>query len=112
VERPKIEVGATAKLTYLENNKSVVMTEIITLKQPPSEFAGTYDSGMALNHVHNRFEDMGDGTTQWTMSIEFRFRGLWKLLTPLVRGAIRKRMQDDAARFRDLLEAGEFDAQG
>ena len=105
------EVGAISKLTYLENNRTIVLTEVVTLRQPPREFAGTYDSGMAINHVHNRFEELGDGTTQWTMTAEFRFTGLWKLLSPLFRGMIKKRLQADAQRFRELLEAGELDPQ-
>ncbi len=98
--------GAQSRLTYKEGSRTVILTETITLRREPEEFAGTYDSGMALNAIHNRFEVMGPATTLWVVRAEFRFRGIWRLLSPLFRGAIEKRMREDLERFKTQLESG------
>lgn len=98
--------GAVSRLTYREGKRTVVLTEAITLRREPEEFGGTYDSGMALNAIHNRFEEAGAGRTRWIVTTDFQFRGLWRLLGPLFRGAIRKRTVEDLGRFKQKLESG------
>jgi uncharacterized membrane protein len=101
--------GATAKLTYRENNRWIHLTETITERRDQEEFAGTYDSGHGTNAITNRFRDLGGNRTEWEMVAEFKSRGLlmW-LMTPVIKGVIRKRLHDDAARFKRKLEAGEL----
>jgi carbon monoxide dehydrogenase subunit G len=100
--------GAVSRLTYREGSRAIVLTETITLRREPEEFAGTYDSGMGLNAVHNRFEEAGAGQTRWVVSADFQFRGIWRLLGLLFKGAIRKRMVQDLTRFKQKLEAAEL----
>mgnify|MGYP003390947843 FL=1 len=80
----------------------------ITLRREPEEFAGSYDSGMGENTVHNRFEVMGPEPTLWVVHTDFRFRGIWRLLSPLFKGAIEKRLREDLGRFKDRLESGQL----
>ena len=100
------QVGAVSRLTYLEGKRSIVLTETITLRHEPDEFAGSYDSVMAVNTISNSFTTEGSGATRWTVSAEFCCRGLWRLLAPLMRGSIRKRLNADLTRFKTELEAG------
>jgi hypothetical protein len=97
-----------SKLTYREGGRTVVLTETITRRSEPDEFAGTYDSGMALNVIRNRFEEAGPGRTRWLVSADFSFRGAGRLIGFLFRGAIRKRLAADVERFKQKLEAGEL----
>ena len=100
--------GAVSRLTYREGKRTMVLTETITLRREPEEFAGTYDSGMAVNAIHNRFEAAGPDQTRWIMTADFQFRGFWRLLGPLFKGPIRKRTIQDLSRFKQKLEAGEL----
>ena len=100
--------GAVSRLTYREGKRTMVLTETITLRREPDEFAGTYDSGMAVNAIHNRFEEAGPGQTRWIMTADFQFRGIWRLLGFVFSGAIRKRTMADLNRFKQKLEAGEL----
>jgi len=100
--------GAVSRLTYREGSRTVVLTETIAIRQEPEEFAGTYDSGMAANTVHNRFEEAGADRTRWIITADFQFQGIWRALGFLFRGSIRKRMVEDLNRFKQLLEAGEL----
>src|SRR5262245_45077749 len=72
------QVGAVSKLTYDENGRQVVLTETVTLRRQPEVLAGTYDSGMAVNTIHNAFTELTPATTKWVMDCEFRFRGFFR----------------------------------
>jgi carbon monoxide dehydrogenase subunit G len=100
--------GAVSRLTYREGRHTMVLTETITLRREPDEFAGTYDSGMAVNAIHNRFEEAGPNRTRWIVTADFKFRGIWRLLGFVFGGAIRKRTLADLNRFKQKLEAGEL----
>ncbi len=100
--------GAVSRLTYLEGKRRIVLTESITERREPEYFAGSYDRGMAENRIANHFVAVDPTRTQWRMECEFVFRGFWKLLTPLFRGAIEKRTRQDVHRFKECLEAGSF----
>ena len=100
--------GAVSRLTYREGKRRVVLTETITLRREPDEFAGTYDSGMAVNAIHNSFVALDGARTNWIVTTDFRFAGLWILLLPVMRGAIRKRVRSDLGRFKEMLEAGQL----
>jgi len=103
------EVGSTARLTFQEGKMTIVLVETVTLRRPPEEFAAIFDSSHAHSTVHNRFIDLGDGRTRWVMDLEFKFKGMLKLLGPALRGQVERRMHEDVARFRAALERGDFD---
>jgi hypothetical protein len=98
--------GSVARLTYREGKSTIVLTETITARGEPDSFAGYYDSGHARNTVSNRFIDLGDGRTRWEMEGDFQFRGFFRLLAPLFRGMVQRRMVDDCRRFKTTLEEG------
>lgn len=96
--------GSVAELVYDENGKRIVITETITERRRPDFLAATYETprlhGLAVHH----FVAVGAGTTRWTTWCNFRFRGLMKLAAPFIGGSIRRRMEADMRRFRDLVE--------
>jgi hypothetical protein len=100
--------GAVSKLTYREDGRQIVLMETITIRREPEEYGGTYESDMATSVIHNRFEPDGPWTTRWNITIDFRFRGLWRLLGPLFKGAIARRTRADLERFKILLESGQL----
>ncbi len=99
------QVGAISKLTYEENRREIVMTETITGRKEPDEFSGEYTTPQAVNKINNKFVKLDDSKTKWVMDCEFRFKGLiWNLISPLLRGAIRKRIEKDMNQFKQLAE--------
>lgn len=98
--------GAASRLTYDEGGRSVILTETITLRREPEEFAGRYDSSVASSAIHNRFEVLGPASTRWDVTADVEFRGLWRMLAPFLRGTIRKRTRADLERFKLMLESG------
>lgn len=100
--------GAVSTLTYKEGNRTVAMTETITLRREPEEFSGTYHSSMATNTIQNQFQATGPASTLWLVTAHFQFHGIWRLLSPFFKSAIRKRMHEDLSRFKTLLESGQL----
>lgn len=97
--------GAKTLLTYDEGNRKIELTETITLCIENDAFAARYDSGMAVNSMHNRFVDTPDGDTRWEMMAKFEFRGFpWKYISFLFRGSIRNRLRADMQRFKEFVE--------
>lgn len=101
--------GAVSRLTYLEGKRQMVLVETITARREPGHFAGTYDSGMAINRMVNHFIALDTGRTHWKIECEFVFSGVWRLLTPFFRAPIERRTRTDVERFKECLEAGRFE---
>jgi uncharacterized protein YndB with AHSA1/START domain len=103
----KGQPGAVSVLTYEENGKPIVMTETVTVRHEPEEFAGTYDNAMALNTIRNTFSALDPDRTRWTMESEFVFKTfLYRVLAPLIRGLIDRRIKNDMERFKQQMENG------
>ena len=99
--------GAISVLTYEENGKPIVMTETVTVRREPEEFAGTYDNAMAINIIRNTFTALDAGRTRWAMESEFLFKTfLYRVLAPLIRGLVDRRIKTDMERFKQLMENG------
>jgi hypothetical protein len=99
------QVGAVSKLTYEERGREIVLMETITSRNEPNEFSGTYSNPMALNSIKNYFIALEANRTKWVMDCEFKFHGFWKLLGPLMKGAIKKRTAQDINRFKQMAES-------
>ncbi|UCH66066.1 MAG: SRPBCC family protein [Ignavibacterium sp.] len=96
--------GAKSRLKYRERNKDYEMTETITSRKKPEEFSGTYEMKGTKNFIKNKFTDVGEGKTKWELDSEFEFGGIFKLISPLMKGMIVKRTKTDMNRFKDLVE--------
>lgn len=100
--------GAISTLTYRDGNRTILMTETITLRREPEEFSGTYRSSMGTSTIHNQFESTGPASTRWLVTARYQFHGLWRLLSPFFKGTIRKRMDEELTRFKTQLESGQL----
>ncbi|WP_420643436.1 SRPBCC family protein [Candidatus Leptofilum sp.] len=96
--------GAVSKLVYDENGRTVSLIETITARNKPASFSGTYDNSTVFNAITNRFEALDNNRTKWIMETEYRFKGLFRLMAPFVKGSIQKRSNEDMDRFVALVE--------
>ena len=99
--------GAVSLLVYHEQGRRMEMTETITARDEGRHRSGHYESAWAVNDMACTFEALPDGGTRWRALAEFRFKGWVKLIAPLMRGGIRKRLEDDMLRFKTLVESRE-----
>ncbi len=99
-------VGAVSRLVYEENGREIIMTETITYRSEPDGFSGEYATKQATNKVSNQFIKLEGNKTRWVMACEFIFNGvLFKLISPFIKGTIRKRIVNDMNRFKQLAES-------
>ena len=100
--------GATSRLTFFENGRSIVMDETIVGRREPFDLTLRLDTEHGATDVVHRLESVPGGQTKWTLDAEFAFKGFSRFLAPLFRGVIRKRLHEDCNRFKEKLEAGEL----
>ncbi|MCI0338528.1 MAG: SRPBCC family protein [Acidobacteria bacterium] len=99
------EAGAGSILIYEEKGREIAMTETITSWNEPTEFSCIYLTSQAANKVSNKFFSLGASKTKWVMDCEISFYGFtWKLLSPLMRGTIRKRIKKLMTQFKKFAE--------
>ncbi len=96
--------GATSKLRYHENKRDIEMIETITVRIKPEEFSGTYEMKGTKNSIKNKFTEIKENQTKWELDSEFEFGGIYKLMSPFIKGMIVKRTKTDMNRFKDLVE--------
>ena len=95
--------GAVSRLVYDENGRTVILIETITERNMPDSFSGTYDNSTVFNAITNHFEVLDDNRTKWIMETECRFKGLFRLMAPFVKGSLKKRNDEDMDRFVALV---------
>ena len=98
------EPGAKSRLKYLEGKREIEMIETITCRNKPEEFSGTYEMKGTKNWIKNSFEVIDKNKTKWVMDSEFQFGGIYKLMSPFIKGMIIKRTNSDMNRFKDFVE--------
>jgi hypothetical protein len=96
--------GAKSKLVYMENNRKIEMIETIASRMEPEEFSGTYETKGVTNMIKNIFIKLDDSNTKWIMESEFKFSGIFKIMSPFVKKSIIKRTETDMNRFKNLIE--------
>lgn len=101
--------GALAHVTYEENGIAIETTEWVVERTPPIVYRAVYDSPLFILRLENRFRGQGAGTS-WSMFADARFKGAWlKLLSPVLRVRLRRRLERKMNDFTSYLGAGEDD---
>ncbi len=104
------EPGATSKLVYIENGRTIEMIETVETRRERAEFSGRYVTSHGTNSIQNRFDEKSRDQTLWTVDVDFEFRGLlMRVMGLFIGGMIRRRLLTDLTRFKDKLEAGELE---
>jgi uncharacterized membrane protein len=98
--------GAVSRLVFVENGRSIVMDETVVARQEPYQFSARFDTEHGSNIITSSFESLAGGRTKWNLDADFQFKGFLRLISFLFKGMIRKRLNDDCARFKEKLESG------
>lgn len=98
------QVGAQARLTYLESGREIALVEIVEERHAPTIYRCRYESALMESWIDNRFSSDAPGVTSWRMVQTTRFRGLLRLVGPLTRPITIRKFREDMARFKALAE--------
>lgn len=105
IEGERGHPGSVAELIYDENGRDIRMIECVTERREPDFMAGSYASDFGNAIIVNHFEEVSDGQTRWVAYWNYTFKGVFRLLSPLLRGSMRKRLDDDLQRFKLFVES-------
>lgn len=98
------EVGFKSRYTFVENGRTAVFEEVITAVEPRQFFSFLLESKEFQIEVTTQLEAQGQGT-QIIVSNKVKAKSLMmKLMSPFLKGMMKKRQQEDFARFKALVE--------
>jgi hypothetical protein len=96
--------GAKSRLFYDTGGRNVEMIETIEVRALPDEFTATYETNGVWNWVSNRFYEEGPQKTRWELDTEFRFSGIWKIVSLFMRGLFPKQSLENMENFKRFAE--------
>jgi len=100
------QLGSVARFVYREGGRDVEMQETIIAREEGRVFAQRLEADMMSSVMRNAFSSPRSGTTRWTLECDIAFRGIWRLLGPLLRPLLARKTRVDMLRFRQLAERG------
>ena len=98
------QVGETSRLVYRMGRKQLEMVETIVVRNPPEEFSATYEAKGVWNRVDNRFIDLHDRRTQWSVESQFKCGGFMRIIALLMPGMFRKETRKYMQQFKQFAE--------
>jgi len=97
--------GAKSKLKFKMGRREMEMIETIKVRNLPQEFSGTYETKGGLNNVSNRFVKISETKTKHITEQEFLFKGVMKVMAPLMKGMFKKQSMKYAVAFKNFAES-------
>lgn len=98
------EPGATSKLTYNINGRTLEMIETIVTRNLPDEFSGTYDAKNVHNVSRNFFIEDGPNRTRYVAENEFMFSGVMKIVGMIFGNSFKKSSDKNLLDFKTFAE--------
>ena len=99
------EVGCVYELVFDNDGRDIKAVATLTEKQPYEIMASTTDSDTSFSTMRNRFQRIDDNHTRWFFDIEYRFKGLYKLVAFFLRKSMRVRADAEMQNFKTLVES-------
>ena len=99
------KTGSVSKLKFLERGREMEVTETAILVKPNQQYASNMTSAPFDVHTDIRLISFGSRTEMIQTVQYFPKQFLMKLLMPLIRGAMKKRMENELIRFKKFVEA-------
>jgi len=96
--------GAQSRMVFESGKRTIEMTETIKERNLPEVFGATYETNGVLNIQNNHFVSLGPDKTKYISENEFRFTGLMKFLSPLMKEAFKKQTLKYLKQFKAFAE--------
>ncbi len=98
------EVGSTCRVVCESAAGRMKMTETVTVRDLPMEYATVYEGVGYSSRSHHSFETVGESSTRYTLEQEVELHGAFKAAGFLLKGAVRKQLDRTVASFKKFTE--------
>jgi len=98
------EHGASYQLLYKGRKGELRVEETVLLRNLPDEFVTLQTSPGVRNTIRHTFSETADHQTLWRMENHFRFRGMMRLMAPLMKQAFSGNTLLNMERFKSFAE--------
>ena len=99
------KTGSVSKLKFLERGKEMELTETAVLVKPNQQYTFNMTSIPFDTDTDIRLISFGSRTEMIQTVQFFPKQFLMKLMMPLIKGAMKKRMENELIRFKNFVEA-------
>ena len=96
--------GAKSRLVFKRGNGELEMIETVAVRDLPDVFAGSYEADHAWNGMVNRFIEEGPDRTRWITENEFKFTGIWRFVSLVLRPMFPKQTMKSMRAFKEFVE--------
>ena len=101
------QVGAKAKITFLNKGRPMELIETVTKRDLPDEFNGTYEWKGGFNTLDNRFVELAPNKTRWESTCAYKLsHPMLKVMAFLMPGMFKKQNQKFLDQFKAFCEDG------
>ena len=105
------EVGSVYELVFDNNGQDIKAVSTLTEKREYELMSSTIDTESSFSTIVNRFEPAGKNQTRWTFCINYRFKGLYRIVAFFLRGSMRRRAANEMQNLKQLVESRRADEQ-
>ena len=98
------KTGSVSKLKFVERGKQMEVIETAVLVKPNQQYTSNMTSTPFDVHTDIRLISFGNRTEMIQTAQYFPKQLLMKLLMPLIKGAMKKRMENELIRFKKFVE--------
>lgn len=98
-------VGSVFELVFREGKRKIVMIETVTGFEPNELFSFEATTRGVSNHAETHFTRAGNGTMIRSRNTFVASSFFFRMMMPLMRGSIAKRIRADFARLKALAES-------
>jgi len=98
-------IGSKSLLKFWVDDKGMEVIETIMVRNLPYQLIGKYESDDLAYTAENKFEDLGDNRTKYTVYMEFKFRGVMNLFGDAMKKAFLKKSEEQLNDFKIFIES-------
>ena len=99
------EVGAVYEVIFDHSGRKLRAVTTVMEKREPEIMATVSDSESSITKMTYRFEPLPNNQTRWILDIEYRFKGLYKIVALFLRKSMHARADGEMRNFKQLVES-------
>ena len=106
IKGPAGEPGAKSKMVMVISRRDTEMTETVLSKNLPGEYTALYEMPKIQNIISNKFNELKDGKTLYSVETEFIFeQNILRIIASIFPSIFKKQTQKNLRDFKKFVES-------